>query len=1746
MSMIYELTFLLTLALVLLTCARAQAACWLAGVMRRWLDSVETQNLATLRTDSRGLERQRAPLLTSMHRLRSTWVGMFAVAAIAFPTAANAQLATLTAGGATYTIPAASHYDATQTSNFTGVGTGDYLFEDGWWFRVSGDTAESFFPVPTTSSAAGGSGTIRWTDVNARGLFSATNTLTLTSTTAGTGELVLTMSITNLSEVSPLTISLFHGADFDVNGTAGSDSATLLAANSHIRIQDATAGFSEYKAFNPAANAFLVRPFASTTDVFGLLGNTVVNNFDNSGLPASSFDFTGAFQWDLVIPANGTRSVSVELTGNIALPVSSENAPTVTINQAAGQADPTNASPINFTVVFSEPVTDFDDVGDVTLSGTAGATTALITGGPTTYNVAVSGMTGNGTVIASIPANAAQNAVPNLSSASTSTDNTATYDTTAPDTTITGQPTNPSNSSSAAFSFTGDDGTGSGIASFEVNLDGGGFVAGSSPTNDSGLSEGAHTFQVRAIDNAGNTDPTPASYTWTVDAMNDAPSFTKGGNQSHSDGTTTQSISNWATLIDDGNSSQTQALTFNVSNNNNALFTLQPAIDSSTGTLTYTPAGIVGTAIVSVSLTDDDSLGGPGTALTSAVQTFTISIVLGSEIAVSGNSLEIANGDGTPSLTDHTQFGGARVAGGTVVRTFTIRNPGTAVLNLTGTPKVVLSGTHAGDFSVTTVPTSPVAIGGSTTFQVTFNPRAIGTRSATLSIANNDSNEAPYTFSIQGAGFNYDVPELMYYQFDGTGTTVPNHASAPVGTNPATIQGGLTQGGTGEFGGGLIGSGSSSTSDYLNTGWATNLSGSWTISLYLNNIQPSSTLFYFFGDLNSNSFRCFTNGVAGPNNLILRGTGITDVLVNGAATASPNVTTFVYDAEANQIRAYLNGVLVNTVAQSSPVITGRGPFKVNGYSSNVGNPAGGVIDEFRLYNRALSDNEISDTWNVDLYKVPEIAVSGNSTDITNGDSAPGLDDHTDFGSKATAAGTVTRTFTIANSGTAELTLSGTPKVVIDGPHAADFTVTLEPDSPVAAEGTTTFTLTFNPSADGLRTATVSIDNDDATENPFNFSIQGAGTSPAILPGVVLGGPPKLNPTTGLMEHIVRVTNNTEKATDGVRLAITNLIRPYKLYNSTHPTLPIIEVCQTIPAGASIDIKVAIYSPTRKLGSWVPTYTITSMGVTTISPETLTLPSAGASYDITVTSTGVWSVSESIPWATVSTTDGAMEGIVTVTLLPNATKLARSGIIKIGCEEHSITQSGVIKPVLGPLVGPFPAIISGPFSLVIPTANLPVSRYIATGLPDGLTLNAAGIITGVPTQVGVRNVTVTASNAAGTSLPLSFVINVAALPAGVVGTFHGFVERSTSVFTSPNPNIGARFEMLTSSNGTVTGKIIEGATSKPFAGKLVADVSDPDHPVLNTVVTGTALTLELDFDATTNAATGFLHDTGTAKETKIDSWRNVWHVASPGNPANLATVFKAQHNFALANLISAGPQGYSYGSFTVNENTGALTLAGKLADGSILTGTTFIGQNGDVLIYKSLYANRGSLLGFLIVQANTAPVADNNIIGFIDWFKPAALSSADTVYNAGFGPLLLDTAGGTYTPPSAGQRIMGLPLATSPALNASLDFTDGGLSPNFSQLLRISSPAVVAFGSPYNNSVKLVITAPTGQFSGSFTLPGSPARLAPFYGQVVKTSIGTFGFGHFLLPQIPSGMQTLNTSPKLSGAVELLPYPTIMP
>ena len=106
--------------------------------------------------------------------------------------------------------------------------------------------------------------------------------------------------------------------------------------------------------------------------------------------------------------------------------------PTVTIDQAIAQSDPTSVSPVHFTVTFSEDVSGFD-ASDISFVGSTSASlTAIVTGGPAVFDVAVSGMTSSGLVVATIPAGAAVNAASISNLASTSIDNTVTYNRPAP------------------------------------------------------------------------------------------------------------------------------------------------------------------------------------------------------------------------------------------------------------------------------------------------------------------------------------------------------------------------------------------------------------------------------------------------------------------------------------------------------------------------------------------------------------------------------------------------------------------------------------------------------------------------------------------------------------------------------------------------------------------------------------------------------------------------------------------------------------------------------------------------------------------------------------------------------------------------------------------------------------------------------------------------------------------------------------------------------------------------------------------------------------------------------------------------------------------------------------------------------------------------------------------------------------------------------------------------------------------
>ncbi len=98
-------------------------------------------------------------------------------------------------------------------------------------------------------------------------------------------------------------------------------------------------------------------------------------------------------------------------------------------------------------------------------------------------------------------------------------------DTTAPETTIDTKPASPSTSTSAEFTFSATDGI-TWVGHFECSVDGAMFETCTSPKSYTGLTGHYHLFEVRAVDWAGNTDLTPASYTWIT---NRAPVANSGG-----------------------------------------------------------------------------------------------------------------------------------------------------------------------------------------------------------------------------------------------------------------------------------------------------------------------------------------------------------------------------------------------------------------------------------------------------------------------------------------------------------------------------------------------------------------------------------------------------------------------------------------------------------------------------------------------------------------------------------------------------------------------------------------------------------------------------------------------------------------------------------------------------------------------------------------------------------------------------------------------------------------------------------------------------------------------------------------------------------------------------------------------------------------------------------------------------------------------------------------------------------------
>lgn len=226
---------------------------------------------------------------------------------------AHAQ-GTITSGDASYVINL-SHFDTSPSANLIVMGTEDHLFESGWWFRVAGDPAETAFPAPDNQTYVGDTATLTWSDAGGRG-FSAQEVAVISDGGANMGQVLLSLTLTNLNGMDPLGIDVFHMADVDLQPTAGNDAGALLTANTLMQVTHASnANTLDYMGVD--ASALLVRAFGAT-DVAAELSNASLSTFDNSGLPFGPGDFTAGHQWTgTVIPPLGSATFVAVLAANM-------------------------------------------------------------------------------------------------------------------------------------------------------------------------------------------------------------------------------------------------------------------------------------------------------------------------------------------------------------------------------------------------------------------------------------------------------------------------------------------------------------------------------------------------------------------------------------------------------------------------------------------------------------------------------------------------------------------------------------------------------------------------------------------------------------------------------------------------------------------------------------------------------------------------------------------------------------------------------------------------------------------------------------------------------------------------------------------------------------------------------------------------------------------------------------------------------------------------------------------------------------------------------------------------------------------------------------------------------------------------------------------------------------------------------------------------------------------------------------
>ncbi len=475
-------------------------------------------------------------------------------------------------------------------------------------------------------------------------------------------------------------------------------------------------------------------------------------------------------------------------------------------------------------------------------------------------------------------------------------------------------------------------------------------------------------------------------------------------------------------------------------------------------------------------------------------------------INVRGNGQNIATGDTTPSLTNHTDFGSADVNGGTVTRTFTIQNTvgaGDLPLLLEDTPRVQIYSWY-GSFTVTAQPAASVAPGGSTTFQVTFDPVYAGLDYATIYIYSNDYDEWPYTFDLQGTGFEVDYGDAP---------------DTSAGTGPGNYQTLAANGGPSHI----------ATGPYLGTARDGEANG-----------QPSAT---------ANGDGSDEDGVYVFSNLTV------------AAAAARNNSLYVYASGTAKLDAWIDfnqdGDWDDSGERIANGLTVFAGYNVVNFTAPAGALAGFTFSRFRVSTAGVAgpggsapDGEVEDHL---VSLLPELTISDAA--ITEGTGGSSNLQFTITRSQTNTASSVN--FGTVNGSASALTgdfgaTSGLVNFTANGPSTATFNVTINGDNIVEATEQFQIALTSAVNAvivDSTGIGTIT-DNDTATytiedvtvnEADGTLTFQVATSNPVDIPISIEVGYGDLGTLTDDFDHAIDTATFPALSTDPqpVTVAITN-------------------------------------------------------------------------------------------------------------------------------------------------------------------------------------------------------------------------------------------------------------------------------------------------------------------------------------------------------------------------------------------------------------------------------------------------------------------------------------------------------------------------------------------------------------------------------------------------------------------------------